>query len=96
MDIQTIQHKTTSLFKQYGVKRASLFGSTARGEHTSDSDVDILVEMAEKSRLFDFLALQTDLEQTLGRKVDLVEYEAIRPRLKPYILNDTKDLYIQP
>ena len=95
MDIQTIQQKTSPLFKQYGVKRASLFGSTARGENKPDSDVDILVEMAEKSRLFDFFALQTDLEQTLNRKVDLVEFETIRPRLKSYILSDNKELYIQ-
>lgn len=93
MDIQTIQQKTTPLFQQYGVKRASLFGSTARGENSADSDVDILVEMAEKSRLFDFLALQTDLEETLSRKVDLVDHEAIKPRLKPYIMSDLKLLY---
>lgn len=93
MDIQTIQQKTTPLFQNYNVKRASLFGSTARGENRPDSDVDILVEMPEKSRLFDFLALQTDLEEILVKKVDLVEVNEIRPRLKPYILRDLKPLY---
>lgn len=93
MDIQTIQQKTAPLFQQYGVKRASLFGSSASGENRPDSDVDILVEMSDKSRLFDFLALQTDLEETLSKKVDLVEYKEIRPRLKPYILSNLKPLY---
>lgn len=70
-----------------------MFGSTARGENTPESDVDILVEMAENSRLFDFLALQTDLEESLAKKVDLVEYNEIRPQLKSYILSDLKPIY---
>lgn len=93
MNLYTIQQKTTPLFQQYKVKRASLFGSTARGENRPDSDVDILVEMSENSRLFDFLALQTDLEESLARKVDLVEYNEIRPQLKSYILGDLKQIY---
>ena len=95
MDIQSLQQKTTPLFQQYGVKKADLFGSTARGENRPDSDVDILVQMPEKSRLFDFLALQTELEERLSKKVDLVELNEIRPRIKPYILRDLKPLYTQ-
>jgi len=93
MNISTIQQKTIPLFKQYKVKQASLFGSTARGEENAESDIDILVEMAENSRLFDFLALQTDLEESLAKKVDLVEYNEIRPQLKSYILSDLKPIY---
>ncbi len=93
MDIHTIQIKTTPLFQQYGVRKAALFGSTARLENTTTSDIDILVQMPTKSSLFDFLALQTDLEEQLACRVDLVEYEAIKPRLKPYILSDQKQLF---
>jgi predicted nucleotidyltransferase len=93
MDIQTIRQKTLPIFKQYRVRKAAVFGSVARGENYPASDVDILVEMPEKSRLFDVLALQIDLEALLGRPVDLVEYEAIRERLKPYILRDQMSIF---
>ena len=93
MDIQTIRQKTLPIFKQYRVRKAAVFGSVARGENYQASDVDILVEMPEKSRLFDVLALQIDLEALLGRPVDLVEYEAIRERLKPYILRDQMSIF---
>ena len=86
MDIHTIKSKSLSLFQRYGVRRASVFGSVATGENQIDSDVDILIEMPEQSSLFDFLALKSDLEDRLACKVDLVEFENIRDRLKPYIM----------
>jgi uncharacterized protein len=93
MDIQTIKQKSTPFFQEYKVQKAALFGSVARQDNKSSSDIDILVEMPPKSSLFDFYALQYDLEQVFQKKVDLVEYSAIRSRLKPYILKDELTLY---
>lgn len=93
MDIQHIKQKTISILQQYQVKKAALFGSVVRGEQTAMSDVDILVEMPQSSRLFDFLALQTELEEALSQKVDLVDIDTIRPRLKPYIEKEMKYFY---
>lgn len=93
MTIQSIRQKTTPLFQRYRVRKAALFGSIARGEDRPESDVDILVEMPEVSGLFDFLALQSDLEELLTRSVDLVEYSAIKDRLKPYILHDQTPIF---
>lgn len=93
MNIHAIQTKAAPLFQKYNVRKAALFGSTARQDNTTDSDVDILVEMPKSSNLFDFFALQTELEETLARRVDLVKYDAVKPRLKPYILPDQKILY---
>lgn len=93
MDIQTIQQKTIPLFRQYKVLKAGIFGSVARGEQKSDSDIDILVEMPQASGLFDFFALQTDLEERLSQKVDLVDIDAVHPRLKPYIEKDLQYFY---
>lgn len=70
--------------KSFGVKRIGIFGSVARGEDRGDSDIDIIVEFSEPIglRFFDLIEL---LEKILGRKVDLVSYEAISPYIKPYI-----------
>ena len=96
MDIvQSIQQKTVPLFQRYGVRKAALFGSVSRGENGIKSDVDILVEMPKQSGLFDLLALQSDLEETLSRRVDLVEYDSVKPRLKPYISRDQTPLFSQ-
>lgn len=76
------------MLKNYGVKKAALFGSVARGEARGDSDVDVLVESRDNTGLFEFVGLKQNLEDRLGRKVDLVEYGAIKPAIKANILKD--------
>ena len=55
---------------------------------TAKSDIDILVEIEKPIGLFEFVALQQKLEVELGRRVDLVERDALKPRLKPYVMKD--------
>ena len=88
MNISFIKQLAIPIFEKYGVGRASLFGSYARGENTEKSDVDILVEVSEDKNLFDMMDIQFALEDVLKKKIDLVEYKAIKPRLRPYILKD--------
>ena len=88
MNISFIKQLAIPIFEKYGVSRASLFGSYARGENTEKSDVDILVEVSEDKNLFDMMDIQFALEDVLKKKIDLVEYKAIKPRLRPYILKD--------
>ncbi|MBW1987590.1 MAG: nucleotidyltransferase family protein [Deltaproteobacteria bacterium] len=73
---------------RYGIKRAGFFGSWPRGEMTGTSDIDILVETGKTISLFEFIRLKHELEDALGRKVDLVEYKTIKPRLQPIILQE--------
>ncbi|MBI3559841.1 nucleotidyltransferase family protein [Candidatus Gottesmanbacteria bacterium] len=80
------------MFQRYNVRKAAVFGSAARGEEKSGSDIDILVEMG-KGRAFDFFSLQEDLRERFGRRVDLVEYVALRPELKDSILADAVTMY---
>ena len=88
MPIEEIKQKITPLLKQHGVTRAAVFGSVARGESTAESDVDILVEIPKKHGLFEFLHIKHTLEDVLGKKVDLLEYDAIKERMKQNILAD--------
>jgi uncharacterized protein len=86
MDIQTITTLATPILKRYGVKKAALFGSIVRGDATEDSDIDILIDPPEKFSFFDLAGLQVDLEETLKKSVDVVEYDGIKPILRKNIL----------
>ncbi len=89
--IEEIKHKILPLLKRFGVKKAALFGSIVGGEARPDSDIDILVEIGRDDiSLLDFVGLKLDLEEALGKKVDLVEYSTIKPLLRERILNEQK------
>lgn len=74
--------------EKLGVKSLSIFGSFARGEERPDSDVDILVEFEGRATFDRYIDTKFYLEELLGRKVDLVTPKAIKPRMKPYIMQD--------
>lgn len=82
------REKLKAIFRKYGVKKVAVFGSYARGEQKKRSDIDLLVKMDDGRTLFDLGGLKMDLEDLLGKKVDLVEYEALHPLLKDGILED--------
>ena len=87
IDIDQIREKALPILKEAGITRSAIFGSYAAGENAKGSDIDILVELPEDYTLFDYVRLQLRLEENLGRKVDLVEYSAIKPRIKERILS---------
>ncbi len=78
------------ILRRHGVIRAGIFGSFARGDQTSESDVDILIEFdpAKQKSLFDLSALALELEDALGRAVDVVTYKALNPRIRDRALAD--------
>ena len=69
-----------------GVSSLDLFGSVARGEASTDSDVDLLVEFKQPIGLFHFFRVQRRLEEILGARVDLVMRDAVKPQLRERIL----------
>ena len=80
--------KHRAQLEKLGVKSLSLFGSVARGEERQDSDVDILVEFRGRATFDRYMDTKFYLEDLLGCKVDLVMPRAIKPRMKPYIMQD--------
>ena len=77
--------------RNYGVRRLRLFGSCARGEAGEVSDLDFLVDFEKKS--FDaYMDFKEFLENLFGCRVDLVLSNAIKPRLRPFILKDAIDV----
>lgn len=86
--IEEIKQKVLPILERYGAKKAGLFGSCVREEMREDSDIDILVEIEKDISLLDFVGLKLEIEEVLGRKVDLVEYSTIKPLLKENILKE--------
>lgn len=93
MNIAQIRRKVIPIFEQHHIVSSSLFGSVARGEDTPRSDIDILVKYRGQKSLLDLVDLQHDLQNVLGRRVDLLTYDGIHPRLRRVILSEQKSLY---
>ena len=86
--IETISKKIIPILRRHNVKRAGIFGSAARGKLTAKSDIDVLVEIADNISLLDFAGIKCELEEMLGRSVDLVEYGALKPAIRENILSE--------
>ena len=74
--------------KKFGIHSLSIFGSVARDQAHTNSDVDILVDFEKPIGLFEYARLQMYLEEILERPVDLVTPEALRPELREEILRE--------
>jgi len=86
--IKSIQDNLGEI-KGYGIKRIGIFGSFVRSAQDAKSDIDVLAEFYPNQKTFDnYMELKFFLERILHRKVDLVIKEAVKPRIKPYILNE--------
>lgn len=86
--LEEVREKATPILLRYGVKRAGVFGSLARHEMNARSDIDLLVDFEKPIGLFEFVGLQLELQQALGCKVDLGEYQTLKPLLRERILQE--------
>ncbi len=76
--------------ERYGVRELAVFGSVARGEATAASDIDVLVDFDGPATFDRFMGLKLLLEDTMGRKVDLVTRPALKPRIRDRILAEAR------
>ena len=81
------------LCRRYHVHSLSLFGSTARGEETQDSDLDLLVSFSQPVTLLQMVAFERELSTALGVKVDLVTEASLSPYLRKQILKERQLVY---
>lgn len=78
------------VLRDFGVKRARLFGSAARGELTPTSDIDILVEFRGPLDYVQLLYISEAIEHITGRRADILPN--LRPELLPYVEPDFQEL----
>lgn len=89
MNIKDVKNKINPILKKNGVRKAAIFGSYARGEEKKRSDIDILIEYKKNDKsLLDFVGLKLELQKKIGKKIDLVEYSTIKPKIKDKILGE--------
>ena len=86
--VASLADQMRPILTRYGVLRAGVFGSYARGDETAESDLDLLVEFPAGTSLLDLVSLQMDLREELGLRVDANTYRAIHPLLRDRILED--------
>lgn len=89
LDISSIKR----YFASQPVQKAWLFGSFARGEQSDDSDVDILVQFDGTVGLFKYASISSDLEELLGRNVDLVGNGTLFPWVRDEVERDKILIY---
>ncbi len=85
---QLAQHRSQiqAIATAYGATNLRLFGSVALGQATETSDIDLLADIEPRRSLLDRIALKQDLEDLLGRPVDIARPEQLHPAIRVAVL----------
>ena len=90
--IRILRANLPDLRRDYHVSTLGLFGSFVRGEQRKRSDVDLLVEFDETPDLIRYIQLENHLTKLVGRKVDLVMKDALKPVIGMFVLKEVAGL----
>ncbi|WP_257291512.1 nucleotidyltransferase family protein [Endozoicomonas sp. ONNA1] len=88
--IQEKRKRVLEIVALNGCKNPMVFGSISRGEETKESDLDIMVEVGEKTTLFDLAAIALDLEELFGIPIDVVNQTSIRKEFYQSVMYDAR------
>ncbi len=81
-----------SIAAKHGAYNVRVFGSVARGDDRPDSDVDLLVDVGPTTSSWFPAGLVLDLEQILGREVEIVTEKGLNPHLREHVLREAVPL----
>jgi uncharacterized protein len=81
--------------REHGLSSVALFGSVVRGTARTDSDIDVLVDVAPDARfsLIDLISVKDFLEERLGRKVDVVTKGGLDPAIRDRVLREAEAVF---
>lgn len=91
-DIISKRDQIISIASHYKMFNVKLFGSVLREEENAESDIDFLVDCGEDCSLFDLISLKYDLEEILGRKIDVVTSDSVHWTLKDKIAQEARPI----
>ena len=86
--LEELKKRTVSILKKHGVRRAAFFGSVVRGGVEKAHDVDLVVEFEGERTLLDLVGLKLELEEALGRRVDVSTYRGLHPAIRKRVLKE--------
>ena len=81
------------LLERNNIVYAGIFGSTARNEERQDSDIDLYVKLGVSKSLLQVIAIERELGEALGKKIDLVTEKALCRHIRSKVLNEMKVIY---
>jgi predicted nucleotidyltransferase len=87
---EIIEKHRQEISEKYHVSEIGVFGSYSRGDQEDDSDIDILVSFSKPIGFIKFMRLEFYLSELLGKKVDLVTRDALKPHIGKIILRETQ------
>lgn len=90
--LQLKREEILQIAAEHGAYNVQIFGSVARGEARIDSDIDFWVEIESGRNLLDRIALIQDLENLLGRKVDVAKLKNLHPSIQEKVLQEAISL----
>lgn len=85
--------KIKTIVQKYGVTKVFIFGSVARNEASESSDLDLLVEFEQGRTLIDLIAVEQELSNALGVKVDVTTPESLHPAIKDIVLKERVQIH---
>ena len=90
--IQNKRKEILQISSSHGAKNIRIFGSVARGDDEPESDIDILIELDKGRTLLDLAGLSIDLQNLLGRKVDVVTEKSLHWYIREKIISEAKPI----
>ena len=91
--VQVNSERLAEICRQHGVSRLRVFGSTARGEDTATSDIDLIADFSVPKGFFGVIELEEVLSELFGRPVDLVTEAGLSPYMREDVLAAAHDLF---
>jgi hypothetical protein len=86
--LASLKNLKREVAKEYSVKTIGVFGSVARNEQTGQSDIDLLVEFSKPVSFVTFIRLENFLSERLGKQVDLVTSDSLKPGIRQDVLSE--------
>ena len=86
--LASLKNLKKEVAKEYSVKTIGVFGSVARDEQTGQSDIDLLVEFSKPVGFVTFMRLENFLSEQLGKQVDLVTSDSLKPVIRQDVLSE--------
>lgn len=81
-----------ALAAKAGAQNVRVFGSAARGDDSEESDLDLLVDWTPQTSLFDVGGLVAELQELLGKRVDVISVQQLHPRFRPNVLAQARPI----